>query len=497
MTHRWLVPRMLVLLGVTACPRAATTVATPAGAPATAAAPTVDAAEPDAAEPAGAPALDEGYAPPPELVAPAPEIRIDWERPAPKGAPAGARTPTPSQPRWEALVDPPPSAPLPIDAASRPCRVQHFVPYDERPLRTVELRYDAAGRIVREIVDDDTDGSIESERTWAWGADGRLEHERERIPPQPSCTGKLPESVTEVRHRYDAHGVWIGGQTLYDGRLEAKTPWRTTTYDGEGRLLEYLVHPTHEPQRSVALRWGSGDVLLERVDYVGPTPRRVERWHQAPDGARYHAQWDGKGWAVSRTVLRPDGQPLAAQHDVDGDGRVDGLTRWRYDERGRTLAEEHDVDGDGDVDERTTLSHDDAGYLVERVHQGAKGTRRETWTMGPGGVLVRHTSKLDDSWVEDVEEHVYDASGREIERHVERHHAVESAGDLRNYVTQERWRGERDGEGRLVRALPSPGQLGPEERVEYAYDCRKPYRRFARRNPLDHPQTAAECMGFE
>jgi YD repeat-containing protein len=433
------------------------------------------------------------------LFEPAPELVIDWERPPPKGAPAAARRASPSQLHWELWVDQVPEVPVPLDDVSRPCRRQHFLPHDTRPLRTVDLRYDAAGRLVRERHDDDTDGTIDFESTWTWGADGRLERERHRTGKQPSCGGTIPESVEEVHHRHDAHGVWLGGQTTYDGRPEPKPAWRTTTYDPQGRLTSYIVHPTHEPQRAMTLRWstpGGPDELVERVDYVGPSPRRIERWHDAADGSRWHAVWSGEGWTVSRTVRDADGRPLVVQHDADGNGRVDGRTVWTYDAQGRQRAEERDTDGDGDVDERIELEHDAAGFLVGRVHTGPAGTRRETWQLGPGGQLLRWTSKLDESWVEDVEEHVYDVGWHELERRIDRHQAVGSASDVRNYVTHERWRGERDGQGRLLRAFLAAGELGPDERVEYVYDCKEPYHRHPRRNPLDHPERAEECMGF-
>lgn len=484
-------------LGVIACERPGP----PGGPPITTRVPEPAARPEPAPAPTPAPAraadLDEGWAPPATLLEPAPEIRIDWERPPPTGVPASERRPSPSQLQWEHLVNFGPAAPTPLDDVSRPCRRHHFLPHDPRPLRTVELRYDHGGRLVRERTDDDTDGTIDFERSFTWGADGRIERERERTGPQPTCSAPLPESVVETHHRYDAHGVWLGGRIVYDGRPEEKTAWRTTRYDDAGRLVLYLVHPTHEPQHTLTLRWGETGELVERVDHVGPSPRRIERWQLAGDGSRYHAVWSEQRWSVTRTAHDGDGRPLVVQHDHDGDGQVDARTVWRYDERGRQLAQELDADGDGDVDERTTYAHDDAGFLVGRVHTGPAGTRRETWQLGAGGRLLRWTSKLDESWVEDVEEHVLDANGREVERRIDRHHSVGAPGDLRSYVTRERWRGERDGEGRLLRAFVAEGELGPDERIEYVYDCAEPYRRFPRRNPLDHPERAAECMGGE
>jgi hypothetical protein len=486
----WLLARALVLIGGLAChtappiesPTAAPVVPAPAPVSREPPTPTPEPATTKVAD------LDEGWSLPAGLLEPAPEAHLEWELPAPAGEAAPNRRPSPSQPQWEGMVDPAPSAPPAVDEVSRPCRRAHFLAHDTRPLRTVELRYDAAGRRVFERTDDDTDGTMEFESTWSYGADGRLERERHVTASQPSCGGRIPESVTETRHRYDAHGVWIGGQNRYDGRPEEQTAWRTTTYDAEGRLVHYLVHPTHEPQRTLALRWGDGE-LLERVDHTGPTPRRIERWHVAADGSRWHAMWeDGKPWTVTRTVQRADGQPQVIQHDVDGDGRVDGRTLWTYDDKGRQLVEERDTDGDGDADEHTTYAHDDVGYLAGRVHTGLEGTRRETWQYAPGGQLLRRTSKLDESWVEDVEEHVYDAGGHEIERRTDLHHAVGSVGDLRSYVTHEHWHAERDGEGRRVREFVAQGEIGPDERVEYSYDCKKPYRRYPRRNLFDRGQ---------
>lgn len=489
---RWMMTRTAVLFGVLACHRAAppeepTAAPAPAGSPAPAAAP-APAPEPEPASVATLPAIDEAWVPPAALREPAKELVIDWERPPPKGVSAKERRPAPSQFMWEYLVDRPWMAPQPLDELSRPCLRQHFLAHDTRPLRTVALRYDAAGRVARERVDDDTDGTIELEHEWTWGSDGLLERERHRTAAQPSCSGPIPESVTETRHRYDAHGVWLGGQNIYDGRPEEKTSWRITTYDHEERLTSYLVYPTHEPQRTITFGWTGDDEMTEWIEHVGPSPRRVERWHTASDGWRWHALWTGEGWAVDRTRNHASGQPLVMQRDADDDGRVDAHTVWSYDEQGRVRSEERDTDGDGDVDERIESRHDAAGFLVGRVHAGPAGTRRETWEYGPGGKLVRWTSKTDESWVEDVMENVYDAAGRELERRSVHHQAVGSVGDVTNYVSRSHWRGERDGQGRLVRAFVSAGELGPDERVEYSYDCTKPYHRHPRRNAFDRRQ---------
>lgn len=478
------------LVGVLACHRVAPP-DEPTAAP-TLAVPSAPVVVPAPAPVATLPAIDDPWSPPPALREPAKELVIDWERAPPKGVSAKLRKRAPSQPLWELLVDRPWSAPEPLDDVSRPCRRQHFLAHDTRPLRTVELRYDAGGRVTRERVDDDTDGTIELEHEWTWGADGLLEREHHRTSAQPSCSGRIPESVTEIRHRYDAHGVWLGGQTLYDGRPEEKTSWRTTTYDEHERLTRYLVYPTHEPQRTLGFAWAGNDERIEQVEHVGPSPRRIERWHTTSDGWRWHALWSGDGWAVDRTRLHGSGQPLVMQRDGDGDGRVDGLTVWHYDDQGRQLGEERDTDGDGDVDERLELQHDAAGFLVARVHTGPLGTRRETWEQRPDGKLLRWTSKLDESWVEDVVENVYDANGRELSRRSVHHHAVGAAGDVSNYVTRQHWRGERDAEGRLVRAFASAGELGPDERIEYSYDCSKAYRRHPRRDVFDR----AQCMEF-
>lgn len=485
-------------LGVLACHRGAPP-AEPTAAP-TRTEPSVPVVAP-AADPAAAPAsspaatlpaIDDAWSPPAALREPAKELVIDWERQPPKGVSAKERRRTASQFRWEFLVDRPWAAPTPLDDGSRPCLRQHFLAHDTRPLRTVALRYDAAGRVARERIDDDTDGTIELEHEWTWGSDGLLERELHRTSAQPSCSGRIPESVTEVRHRYDAHGVWLGGQNIYDGRPEEKTSWRLTTYDAQERLTSYLVYPTHEPQRTLGFAWSGDDEMIEWIEHVGPSPRRVERWSAASDGWRWHALWTGDGWAVDRTRSHASGQPLVTQRDGDGDGQVDGLTVWRYDDNGRLLTEERDTDGDGDVDERIESQHDAAGFLVARVHAGPAGTRRETWEQRPDGKLLRWTSKLEESWVEDVTEHVYDASGRELEHRSVHHHAVGSVGDVTNYVTRQHWRGERDAEGRLVRAFASAGELGPDERVEYSYDCSKPYRRHPRRDVFDR----AQCTEF-
>jgi YD repeat-containing protein len=493
----------VVLLGAVACHRVAPTEG-PTGAPARArapehakgSAPEIEAAQANAAV-TSLPAA-EPWSPPAGLTEPGAEVVIDWERPPPKGVRAAARRPTPSQPLWELLVDRPWQAPVPLDDVSRPCRREHYLAHDTRPLRTVELKYDAAGRVVRERIDDDTDGSIELEHEWTWGSDGLLEREHHRTGAQPSCGGRIPESVVETRHRYDAHGVWLGGQTFYDGRPEEKPSWRTTTYDPEGHLTSYLVYPTYEPQRLTTMRWVGDDEMVEWLDHVGPSPTRVERWQAGSDGWRWHALWSGADpWVVDRSRYSNGGLPLVTERDANGDGRVDARTVWRRDDQDRVLSEERDTDGDGDVDEHIEHEWDAAGKLVSRVHVGSAGTRRERSEYDAGGRLVRWTSKLDESWVEDVREYAFDATGRELERRTVYHHAVGSVGDVRNYVTREHWRGERDGEGRLVRAFVEAGEIGPDERVEYSYDCSKPYRRHPRRNPLDHPERAPECQGHE
>lgn len=487
---RWMVTRAAVLLGVLACHRTVS-LEEPTAAPTRAWSPAAAATAASASAPAPTatlPPIDEAWVPPAGLREPAKDLVIDWERPPPQGVSAKGRRLAPSRFRWEFLVDRPLATPTPLDDVSRPCLRQHFLAYDTRPLRTVVLRYDAGGRVVRERVDEDTDGTIELEHEWTWGSDGLLERELHRTSAQPSCSGRIPESVTVTRHRYDAHGVWLGGQIAYDGRPQEKPSWRMTTYDGEERLTSYLVYPTHEPQRSTTFGWTEGDEMTERIEHVGSWPRRVERWHTASDGWRWHALWTSEGWVVDRTRYHASGQPLVMQRDDDDDGRVDAHSVWSYDEQSRVSSEERDTDGDGDVDERIESQHDAAGFLVSRVHTGPAGTRRETWEHGPDGKLRRWTSKVDGSWVEDVMENVYDAAGRELERHSVHHQAVRSAGDVTNYVSRSHWRGERDGQGRLLRAFVSAGELGPDERVEYSYDCKRPYRRYPRRDVFDRGQ---------
>jgi YD repeat-containing protein len=478
-----------------ACPRGGTSTAeptptpTPAPAPAKASTP---APEPVAAtEPGVDPA--EGYAPPPAFLQPPTQLDVPWaELVPPADVPVAQRTPLVMP--WPAGVElTPPKAPAP-SSEPRACRLAHFLPHDTRPLRTVEREHDAEGRVVEERIDDDTDGTIDVRIRYVFGPDGKLARERERFGPQPTCSGMQPAAITETTHRYDAHGVWLGGEVRYDGEVEQGTVWRNTSYDPRGRPWQWIEHQHGAVVRALRLRWDDRDRLTERADYLVAQPSVVERWHYVDDRERYHARWVVGAWTVERELLDPEGRVVVIQRDEDGDGTVDARVERSYDASGREVEGTTDADLDGEAEIRAELRWDTHGRPLSKITTGPKGTTRETWRYDDGGRLLRWSQQRDESWVEDYEEHRYDAHGNELERWVERYNAVPAASDLSSYVTREHWRVERDAEGRLVREHRLAGELGPNEQVEHIYDCRERYRRYPRRNPLDNPKTAAECF---
>lgn len=478
-------------------------VACPRGAPSTTRRPVAPTPTPaieraPAPEPSGpaAPAVDpaEGFALPAGLLEPPSPLDVPWdELVAPADVPVAKRSPLAVPwPEGVELVPPPPST---FASESRACRREHYLAHDPRPLRTVELEHDAKGRVVEQRVDDDTDGTIDLRSRYTFGADGKLLRVWERNGPQPSCSGKIPAWVVETTHRYDAHGVWLGGETRYGREVELGTVWRSTVYDAHGRPRRWVEHQHGAVIRALTLRWDERDRLIERVDYQAEQPWAVERWHHVGERERYHARWAAGAWSVRRELLDERGRVVVAQRDDDGDGTVDAREERIYDASGREVEGRTDIDLDGEADHRAQLRWDDEGRPLAKVVEGPTDTTRQTWRYDEGGRLLRWSQQRDGSWAEDFEEHRYDAHGQELERSSERYQRVQSASDLSSYVTREHWQVERDAEGRLVREHVLAGEIGPNERIEHIYDCRKPYRRHPRRNPLDHPRTAAECFG--
>ncbi|MCA9708297.1 MAG: hypothetical protein KDK70_20770 [Myxococcales bacterium] len=197
---------------------------------------------------------------------------------------------------------------------------------------------------------------------------------------------------------------------------------------------------------------------------------------------------------LTRQVLDADGRVVLEQRDDDGDGEVDEWRRIAYDAQGREAGWVTDADADGRFESSTTVRWDDAGRRVEEVTTGPGGEARQIWAYDAAGRLLRWSSTQAGSWVEDFEAHAYDAQGRPIAYTAERSQQVTSVGDLSHYVSREHWTREYDEQGRLVREQVLQGVFGPDERVEHVYDCGTPYHHHPRRDPLDHPETAAECF---
>ncbi|MCA9654727.1 MAG: hypothetical protein KC501_32730 [Myxococcales bacterium] len=477
-----------------ACTRTAPTVEPVVATPERPAVSTQAEPEAEATEPRPPPRVsyDEGFAPPPGLTDTPGPLEIDWSiLVVPDGVPGSLRGP-PASP-WSTQAEL--GAPAPPELLDPPpCRVERYLSHDLRPLRTVALQHDARGRVTRERIDDDTDGTIDLERRYAWGADGRLESLQEEHGPQPTCDGKVPGWAFRSDHVYDRHGTWLGAELRYDGELSEQGEWRSTQYDAAGRPLLWVSHRFGEVLAAELRQWDERGRPRAQTRYEGARPVVAERWLYPSEAEAYYALWDGEQWVVDRIALDGEGRPVTVQRDRDGDGRVDRHTRFEHDDQGHELARRTDADHDGVAEIEVLTRWDEAGRRVEVVRTSLEGTEREAWRYDEAGHLLRWSSKRDEHWAEDFEEHVYDDRGREIERRSERYQTVTSVSDLSGYVSREHWRGERDEQGRLLRATVLEGELGPNERIEYVYDCRKPYRRHPRRNPLDHPETAAECF---
>lgn len=435
---------------------------------------------------------DEGFSPPPGLVRPPDPLAVDESMLAEaKGAPASLRV-EPVAPWSESASLDAPKLAEPTD--DPPCRREHYLAHDARPLRTVALEHDARGRLTRERIDEDTDGTIDLDRRYGWGADGRLESLRERHGPQPACHGVDPAWVLHTEHRYDRFGTWLGALTREDGEIGDYPEWRHTAYDLDGRPLLWVRHQYGAVIAAETRRWDEQGRLLSKALFEGEEPVAVERWAYAGERERYHAVWMDGRWMVRRLVFDDQGRAVEIQRDDDGDGHVDAHTTIEHDEQGREIWRRTDGDRDGERETTVQTEWDAAGRKSAEVLIGPEGTSRRTWSYDDAGRLLRWSNKHDEHWAEDFESHRYDEQGREVERRSERYQQVTSASDLSGYVDREHWRGEYDDKGRLRTATVLEGELGPNERIEYVYDCRRPYRRHPRRNPLDHPETAAECF---
>lgn len=447
-------------------------------------------------EPAPEVDYDDGFAPPPGLTRAVDALELDPSQLArPEGTPSSQRVAAVEA--WSELaeLDAPPLATREDDP---PCRREHYLPHDARPLRTVELEHDAHGRLIRERVDHDTDGTIDVVRRYTWGSDDRLETLVERFGPQPSCAGVVPGWVDQTEHLYDRHGTWLGAELRTDGEQAEENEWRTTRYDLDGRPLLWARHRYGQAQLGETRRWDEQGRPLSRARFEYGQPVTAERWAYASPTERYYAVWADERWVVRRITLDEGGRPARVQRDDDEDGRVDANVIIEHDEQGRERWRRVDGDRDGEAEQVVETRWDEAGRKVSVVTTGPDGTARETWRYDDAGRLLRWSSKRDEHWAEDFESHQYDAEGREIERRAERYQQVASFSDLSGYVQREQWRAERDERGRLRTVTVLQGELGPNERIEHVYECREPYRRHPRRNPLDHPETAAECFeGFE
>ncbi len=449
-------------------------------------------------EGAAAPSFDPnaGFDPPAKLMAEAPPLVVSVDRlTIPAGVEVQRRRPAVVP--WPEDIDIAPPHPRPVTpTGDRPCRRQHFLPHDERPLLTIGFEYDAQGRVVRERVDDDTDGTIDFDHRYEWGADGRPSRHVERVGRQPSCEGPIRAHTQRHDYRYDRHGVWLGGEIVRDFMDDDVSSWHRTKYDGQGRPSRWIQYSVEVVERAVMLSWDDQGRMVQRVDYEGEVPKTMERW--VFDGnERYRARWAQAQWEVSREVVDDAGRVVLEQHDRDGDGSVD--ERWirLYDERGRERHREIDTDGDGVPNTSIEVTWDEQGRKVAEEASGAAGAAVQRWRYDEQGRLVRWSKTPIDSWAEDFVAHVYDAAGHEVERTAEHYKTVSAVGDLSNYVEREHWEREFDEQGRLVRERVLHGELGPDERIEYVYACETKARRYSRRNPLDHPETAAECMDFE
>jgi len=439
---------------------------------------------------------DAGFDPPAKLMAEAPPLVVSVDRlTIPAGVEVERRRPAVVP--WPEDIDlAPPHPRPPAPTSDRPCRRQHFLPHDVRPLLTVDFEYDAQGRVSRERVDDDTDGTIDFDHRYEWGTDGRPSRHVEQVGRQPSCDGPIRAHTLRHDYRYDRHGAWLGGEVVRDFMGDDVSSWHRTEYDGQGRPSRWIQYSMEVVERAVMLSWDDQGRLVQRVDYEGEVPKRMERLILRED-ERYRARWAEDQWSVVREVVDGAGRVVLEQHDRDGDGHVDERWTRTYDAQGREQYREVDTTGDGIADTRTELERDDQGRTIAEVTTGAAGESLQRWLYDEQGRLVRWSSTPADSWVEDFEAHVYDAAGHEVERTAEHYKSVSAVGDLSNYVEREHWEREFDEQGRLVRERVLQGELGPDERIEYVYACETKYRRHSRRNPLDHPETAAECMGFE
>ncbi|MCA9712647.1 MAG: hypothetical protein KDK70_42860, partial [Myxococcales bacterium] len=173
----------------------------------------------------------EGFAPPEGLTWPAPPLELSLLDLVPPAQLSPRERTVRSTPWPEGLRTLPLDAPTPTPDGSRPCRQERYLPHDARPLQTVELEYDAQGRVVQERIDDDSDGTIDLRVRYAWATDGLLAQKIERFGPQPSCEGKIPGYTVTTTYDYDQHGAWLGQRRRADGQVDPDSVGRRVTYD--------------------------------------------------------------------------------------------------------------------------------------------------------------------------------------------------------------------------------------------------------------------------
>ncbi len=242
-------------------------------------------------------------------------------------------------------------------------------------LRPYEYRYDDNGRIIhrslelngeaREVIDYSwhPDGALAreehwvrdidiwQEETWQYDALGRLL--REQIDYEADGTA---ERVT--RYGYDACGGLVSREVFDLG--EPKSLEETWQYDASGRLRY------HE--------WKGANAMPEFEHNPFPPglplfpSEGFERWQYGPDNRPVYYQFECGGDCFLLVDVRGDG-PLPLP---------DQIINWEYDEAGRVTRELVDENGDGRADRVTFYEFNDAGKVTrELVDTTADGSPNE------------------------------------------------------------------------------------------------------------------------
>ena len=273
-------------------------------------------------------------------------------------------------------------------------------------LLLVTRSVDAQGRITREALDDGLDGTIETERTWAFDSDGRLVSEERRDGTSTSGNVKtfgpegltldawfsngVPSTSTRWERRPDGVALRSTSFSAPDV-LVSTTVW---TFDAQqvlqnkeilsarGKRVEFSTYDSHG--RTLELRSGWNDVSDSVEQFTWSEPGRLLRDHRfdtlggeiedrvATFDAEGHQLTDWHRWGyhfasgpVTDTEVRTVGSCGEVLTSVrTTDGRTSLTAKSTFDDAGHLVAFEQTSFVPSVSTARTLSTFDAAGHLT-------------------------------------------------------------------------------------------------------------------------------------